>query len=227
MEAVRWRSMATLTSRQRRAWEYGVVEGSGRPVLGGVAEVAAHAEISMDVVHRGRVTAHTLLARCRSQKGMRKSMFGQSPMVAVTGKAILLAEFLVKRRPDLPIDQALDRCAACGPNTNIRRGMTLDASLGRGTAKSRMARKAITLEFGMRRHEGARAHHRARIDEGQQAEASQVGHNDDPDPGQLHGRLQNMRTAMMCPTASTANAMVIGKWTTLQFLTTSKVRLSQ
>jgi len=134
-----------------------------------------------------------------------------SPMVTVTGTTILLTEFLVERRIDPPLVQAFERGPACGPNADVRHGVAPNASIGRDAAKGRMADEAIARELGMCRHEGARAHHRAGIDEGEHDKSNQVGHDDDPEPGPLHGRLQNRRTAMRCATARTPNARVIGK----------------
>jgi hypothetical protein len=58
-----------------------VVEGGGCPVLGRVALLAAHAEISMEVVRGRRVARHTGSAHGWAQQGMREPTVGRSPMI--------------------------------------------------------------------------------------------------------------------------------------------------
>jgi hypothetical protein len=166
-------------------------------MLGRVALVAAQAEVSMEVVRGRGVVGRTVSARCWAQEGVRKSTFDQSAVIAVTGAAILLDELLVERSVERPLGQALDRGTARGPNSDVCHDVASDASVGRCAAKGRMAGETIAFELGMRRHKGARAHHRAGIHECEHDQANEVGHDDDPDPRPLHGRLQNTRTAMM------------------------------
>lgn len=96
MQTVRRCRMTTLTSRERGTRERGVVESGGRPMLGRVALVAAHAKASMDGVRGRHVTGRTVAPRRWAQQRMREASLDQAPVIAVTGDAVLFAELLVE-----------------------------------------------------------------------------------------------------------------------------------
>ena len=153
-----------------------VIEGRRLPARGGVALRAGSGQLRMKAVRRRHVAGRTVPARRWTQQGMRELNCDWSPVVAVTGTTILLTEFLVERRIDPPLVQAFERCPACGPNADVRHGVASNASIGRYAAEWRMADEAIARELGMRRHEGARTHHRAGISEGEYHNSNPVGY---------------------------------------------------
>lgn len=206
-----------------------MIECRGFPAGLRMTRCALVASLGMDWRRRCTVAGGALAAYFWPQQVVRKALrcpFDQlwAGVVAMAGGAVWLGQRLMKSDCVAFLRYRLTRRCSDADVSDL---VTSGAAIGGDALEWDMAGKAVAGDAMMRWNKGARCDHQLRPEERKSDQSAKIDDDKPKTPAAHYFHPQNRKVAMMCASASTQNASVIGRWTTRQALTASKVRLSQ